>query len=289
MNVVGQIRAAMQSGDLTASTLAALAASVNIGVDASSLAAESESAAIAARVELASASIDSHNTVSRMVADVFDKHEFDADVARHTHGAELEAFKQRETEDEGYIRDQLQRKTPEGDLNASGRMQGYMLDAHAHGAGDNADFVKKWDELAQKTDRLRASMRATGRSTDEYDKQIREDVIAFLKAKGLSDEQTREAIANGKNPLDTVKVYLGRDDASANLVNEIKCSGGVEKRSEVTASPEDLRKERPLTIDLDAMDAKLAAAGLDTVSENAEATGHGLSIQKTKAPDTISH
>jgi hypothetical protein len=175
--VVSEIRAAIQSGDLTSSSLAALAASVNIGVDAASLAAESESAPIAARMELASASIDSHMTVSRMATDLFDRHEFDADVERHTHGAELEAFKKRQAESEKYIREQLGRGTPEGDLNASGRMQGYMLDANVHGAGDNLDFLTKWDELREKTDRLRGAMRVSGRSTEEYDRHIRENVV----------------------------------------------------------------------------------------------------------------
>ncbi len=231
--IVSEIKAAMQSGDLSASSLAALAASVNIGVDAASLLAESESAAMAARAELASASIASHMTVSRMATDLFDKHEFDAAVARHTHGAELEAFKKREAEAERYIREQLRRGTPEGDLNASGKMQGYLLDAHAHGAGDNSDFQKKWDELREKTDRLRESMRAVGNSTGEYDKQVHEDVIVFLKAKGLSGGQIEEAVANSKTPLDAVKPYLGGDYASANLAEELKRSGGVEMRSEI--------------------------------------------------------
>ena len=288
MGVVSQITAAMQSGDLTASTLAALAASVNIGVDASSLAAEAEGAAMAARVELASASIDSHMTVSRMVTDVFDKHEFDADVARHTHGAELEAFEKREAEDERYIREQLGRKTPEGTLNASGKMQSYMLDAHAHGAGDNPDFQDKWDELAAKTDRLRASMRTTGRSTEEYDKQIREDVVAFLNARGLNDGQIDEALQKNVNPVDAVKPYLESNKASTTLANDIRRSREAENAPEIAVSTEAPQKERPLTIDLDVMNAKLAAAGFDAPAGNAEATGHGLSIQKTNVPDTIS-
>jgi hypothetical protein len=280
MNSVGQIKAAMQSGDLTASTLAALAANVNIGVDGSFLAAEAEGAAMAARVELASASIDSRVTVSRMVTDVFDKHEFDADVARHTHGAELEAFEKRQADDERYIREQLGRRTPEGDLNASGKMQGYMLDADAHGAGDNPDFLTKWDELRGKTDRLRVSMQATGRSTDEYDKQISEDVIAFLKAKGLSDGLTREALAKSKNPLDAVEPYVGKDAESRRLAMEVGLRGVDDTPF---ASESNHVKEQPLSIDMDAMNAKLAAAGLDTPTKDSETSGHGLRVQKQPA------
>jgi hypothetical protein len=289
MGAVSEIKAAMQSGDLTASSLAALAASVNIGVDAAALAAESESAAIAARVELASASIDSRMTVSRMATDLFDRHEFDADIARHTRGAELDAFKKREAESERYIKEQLRRGTPEGDLNASGGMQGYMLDANAHGAGDNSDFRKKWDELTEKTDRLRVSMHAAGRSTEGYDKQIGEDVTAFLKARGLNDGQIEEALAKSKNALDAVKPYLDSNKASATLVDDIRRNREADKAPGISVSMEAPQKERPLTIDVDAMNAKLAAAGLDAPAGSDEATGHGLSIQKTKTRDIISH
>ena len=287
LEVVSEIRSALQSGDLTTSSLAALAASVNISEDTASLVAESESGAIAAKVELASASIESHGTVSRMAVDLFDKHEFDADVARHTHGAEFEAFKKREAEDEKYIRQQLARGTPEGDLNASGKMQGYLLDADADGAGDNPDFRKKWDELKQKTDRLRESMHAAGRSTEEYDNQIREDVAQFLKAKGHSDAQAREALAKSKDPLDAVKPCIGSDRETKNLVNEIQLSAGPKAGSTIPVVADSSAKEQPLAIDVDAINARLAAAGLDVSPKRSETNGHGLTIQKPKAVDAI--
>ncbi len=284
LEVVSEIRSALQSGDLTASSLAALAASVNMGEETSSLVAESESAAMAAKVELAGASIESHRTVSRMAVDLFDKHEFDADVARFTHGAEFQAFKKREAEDEKYIRQQLARRTPDGDLNASGKMQGYLLDADAHGAGDNPDFRKKWDELKQKTDRLRESMRAAGRSTEEYDTQIREDVAEFLKAKGFSDEQIKEAFAKSKDPLDAVDTYVGRDAETSKLSEDLRLSSDAKKSSAgVVAAGE----EQSMTVDLDAMNARLAAAGLDVSTKEAESTGHGITVQKQKPVGAI--
>jgi hypothetical protein len=208
-------------------------------------------------------------------------------VARHTHGAEFEAFKKREAEDEKYIRQQLARRTPEGDLNASGRMQGYLLDADAHGAGDNPDFSKKWDELKEKTDRLRQSMRAAGRSTEEYDNHIREDVVQFLKAKGLSDAQAREALAKNKDPLDAVKSHLNGDAESKKLANDIRLSTDAKKGSTSTIVADDSAEKQPLTIDVDAMNARLAAAGLDVSPKSSETTGHGLPIQKPKTVDAI--
>jgi hypothetical protein len=287
LEVVSEVRSALESGDLTASSLAALAASVNIGEETASLVAESESAAIPAKVELASASIESHGTVSRMAVDLLDKHEFDADVARHTHGAEFEAFRKREADAEKFIRQQLALGTPEGDLNASGKMQGYLLDADAHGAGDNPDFRKKWDELMQKTERLRESMRAAGRSTEEYDNHIREDVAQFLKAKGVSDAQAREALAKSKDPLDAVKPHLNGDTESKKLANDIRLSTDAKKGSTNTIVANDSAEKQPLTIDVDAMNARLAAAGFDVSPKSSETTGHGITIQKPKTVDAI--
>lgn len=167
-------------------------------------------------------------------------------------------------------------------------MQKHMLDANAHGAGDNADFMKKWNELKEKTDKLRAAMRAAGKSTAEYDESIRQDVVAFLKAKGLSDEQIKEALAKNENPLDAAKSYLGSDAASQNLANNVSLSSVSQdssKRPPVVKAEK--TEDEPLVIDVDAMNARLAAAGLGAPAST-EPTGHGLSIQKLgKAPDTI--
>jgi hypothetical protein len=289
-DAVDQIRNAMRSGNLNASSVAALWAALNIGVDASALAAEAahESGAVAAQVQLAAVSLESHKTVKRIAADLFDRHEFDADVARHTHGAELEAFKRREAADEKYIKEQLARGMPEGDLNASGRMQGYMLDANAHGASDNPNFRKIWDELEKKTKKLHKSMHAAGQSTEEYDKHIREDVVTLLKAKGLSDAQIKEALAKNEDPLDAVKPYLGSDDESRHLANDIGASAkSQEPKSPAPVSNGVRPDNQPLWIDPEAIDAKLAAAGLSTTGKS-ESNAHGLTIQKPgKAPDTI--
>lgn len=288
-DAISQIRSAMSSGKLDASSIASLSAALNIGVDASALAieAEQESRAMAVKVQLAAASLESRKTVERMAADFLDRHEFDADVARHTHGAELEAFKRREFGDEKYIKEQLARGMPEGDLNASGRMQGYMLDANAHGAGDNPDFLKKWDDLKEKTDRLRDSLRAVGKSTEEYDTYIRDEAASFLKAKGMSDERVKEALAKSENPLDAVKPYLGSDRLSRNLASDLRHSGDSVDMVKPTVNKPSAAKEQPLTIDMDAINARLAAAGLDTPA-NTEPTGHGLTVQKPgKAFDAI--
>jgi hypothetical protein len=279
----------MRSGNVDASSIASLSAALNIGVDTSAVAieAEHEGRAVAVKAQLAAASLESHKTVERMTADLFERHEFDADVARHTHGAELEAFKRREAEDEKYIREQSARHTPEGDLNASGKMQGYMLDANAHGAGDDPDFLKKWNELKENTDRLRDSMRAAGKSTEEYEKHIREDIVTFLATKGLSDAQIKDALAKNDDPLDAVKPYLGSDQESQSLADHIGLSHRSQYSTSTSVSKADVTGERRLAIDTDSMNARLAAAGLD-MPGTAEPAGHGLLIQKaSKNSDAI--
>ena len=106
-------------------------------------------------------------------------------------------------------------------MNASGKLEGYMLDANAHGAGDNAEFMTKWNELKAKTESLRAAMIAAGRDTSEYDKNIREDVSDFLRAKGLSGAEIQKALSQSDAPLDAVKPYLGADNDSRKFVNHI--------------------------------------------------------------------
>jgi hypothetical protein len=277
---VAAIKNAMQSGNVDPATLSTLAGEINLGGDASTPIADSGTgAAMAASMRLGGASFESHAAVDRLSDDFFRKHLFDADVARHTHGVDLEAFKRREAEDEKYIHGQLARHTAEGDLNASGRMQGYMLDANTHGAGDNPEFLKAWEELKGKTDNLRDSMRAAGKNTDEYDKHIRGDVVEFLKAKGLSDDQIGQALAKSDNPLDAVNPYLTSDNDGKKLAESLRVESTSEGPQKDPAAAITSRKDRPITIDIDSMSAKLAAAGLDACSTSGS-SGHGLSVQK---------
>ncbi len=162
-----------------------------------------------------------------------------------------------------------------------------MLDANAHGAGDNPEFIKKWDDLKLKTDCLRDAMRAAGRSTKEYDENIRGDTITFLKARGLSDEQVRDALANAREPLEAVKPYLGGDKDSRSLSENIRLSNTSQDAANVSVSKANAGTEQPLVIDIDAMNSRLAAAGLAAGADR-EPAGHGLSIQKPgKDPSVI--
>jgi hypothetical protein len=131
-------------------------------------------------------------------------------------------------------------------------------------------------------------MRAAGKSTEEYDKHIREYVIGFLKAKGLSDEQIREALTKNKSPLDAAEPYLGGDRESMKLANHIGLNdGAANATSTIAVAADGPAEEQPLTINLYAMNAKLAAAGLDTSPKDNETAGHGVTIQKQKTPDAI--
>jgi hypothetical protein len=287
-DAVSTIRSAMESGSLDAASLASLSASLNLSVDVGALVIEETDTgqALARNMQLATESLESRATVERLSDEMFHKHLFESDVARHTHGAELEAFRRREAEDERYVREQLGKHTAEGNLNASGKMEGYMLDANAHGAGDNPEFLRKWNELKWKTDHLRASMRAAGKNTEEYDKKIKNDVSDFLKSKGLSDRQIQQALAKNENPLDAVQPYLRPDDNAEALVKDVRIIDRAEQ-TPLKTSFKTADVEQPLTIDVNAMNARLAAAGLAATSTG-DQSGHGLTIQKPRA-NVIEH
>lgn len=287
---VTAIRRAIASGNVDVPALASIGGQITSATDIAETQTDapvvSYSAVVTANIRVSTAALQSRALVQKLSQEIFDQHLFEADVARHTHGLEFEAFMRRKAEDEKYIREQLAKKTAEGDLNASGKLEGYMLDANAHGAGDNAEFITKWNELKAKTDNLRTAMKAAGKDTGEYDKNIREDVTDFLKAKGLSDAEIQKAISKSDDPLDAVKPYLGTDTESRTLANHIRVANRVEDRPvvQVAVAP---NKEAPLTIDMDAMSARLAAAGLDAPAS--DPTGHGLTIAKpAKGPDVIS-
>ena len=82
------------------------------------------------------ASAETRQETSALAHDVFDRHIFDRYL--HFSSPEDEAeFRKREADAKKYIHDQLALGTPTGNLNAGGGELGYMLDAHAHGAGDS--------------------------------------------------------------------------------------------------------------------------------------------------------
>jgi hypothetical protein len=158
-----------------------------------------------ATVTVATAAAATRSEVQTDVRDVFDRKIFDPYLQFSSRQDEDE-FRKREAEAKRYIEAQLAKKTPEGDLNAAGGMQGYLLDAHAHGAGASPEFKRKWDAIAEKTARQRDAMRAAGQSTREYDEHVNDAVRRYLRTKGLSESEISARIAGAAHPIDAAGI-----------------------------------------------------------------------------------
>jgi hypothetical protein len=230
---------------------------------------------------VAAASAATRQEVRSLSDDVFEKRIFDP-YLRFSSAEDEAAFRMREAAARRYVREQLARGTPEGDLNAAGGMQGYMLDANAHGAGTSPEFTSRWNALAAATGKQHAAMQAAGQSTAEYDRNVTASARRFLKAKGLSDAEIDKRLAASADPLDAVKPFLGsaRDDNVVGLNIAGAATPTVTQslpRSEATEGASE--RDAQLGIDFGAMNAKLQAAGLQS-SGKPDPTGHGLAMAK---------
>jgi hypothetical protein len=156
-----------------------------------------------------------------------------------------------------------------------------MLDAHQHGAWRNPEWQSRWDELTATTHRLRATMIAAGQSTDEYDRNVREDVRRFLKAKGLTDAEITERLSRSTDPLDVVKPYLGADKDSQLLEKGarqyLSNAASTDDMADLAASPVKAAppSPSPALLSFDAITAKLRTP-VTSSPDGADGGGHGL-------------
>jgi hypothetical protein len=271
------LQSIVQSGEASSliSQAAAQAAGTSIG----------GTAATAAQIaEVKAASAETRTEVQALSHDLFDRKIFEPYL--HFSSPEDEAeFRRHEEEAKRYIAEQLARRTPEGDLNASGGTLGYMLDANVHGAADSPDFLARWNALAVKAERQRAAMRAAGQSTDEYDHRLGESVRRFLKARGLSDAEIEKRLAGHANPLEVVKPFLRPDHAGRALEEKAQLLRHVEQAApqplaRVEASDAAAPAPAPPTVILDSISAKLKSAGVKMTETAETVPAHGLAIAK---------
>jgi len=184
--------------------------------------------------QLVAASAATRNEVHSLSADLFDRHLFDSSL--HFSSAEDKAeYQRRDTDMRRYIEDQLARGTPEGDLNAAGGVMDRMLDAQAHGAGANPEFLPRWNRLVETTRKQHELMRAEGRSTEEFDRHVQDSVRRYLKSQGLSDHEIAARLAASADPLDAVKPYL-RSEREAQALDQSVIRAGKESLGRDTAS-----------------------------------------------------
>ena len=223
-DVIRRLSEALQSArfPLRPSDLMALQSAV-ASADVRALVADAKAAQanMAGMQAVATASAATRGEVETDARDFFDRNIFD----RYLHFSsrqDEEEFRQREAAARKYVEEQLAKKTPEGDLNAAGGMQSYMLDAHAHGAGASPDFLPKWNAIAEKAERQRDAMRATGQSTVEYDRRIDESVRRYLHQKGVPEAEIDDRLAHAANPIDAAGISApAKAAARANLVDKV--------------------------------------------------------------------
>ena len=193
-----------------------------------------------------------------------------------------EAYRQRRAVRGAYIGAELAKHTPQGNLNAAGGTIGQMVDAKAHGAGNDPAFQEQWDRLVTTTEKLRDEVRKSGGLTKEFDDRLRADLRRILKAKGLTDAQVDVQFAtHHDDPLETAKAFVTDNDLGeiTRSVNQIGAMNTKPAPTIVVAS----KPAMELTV-ADAM-AEFRTAGI-TASDHPASDGfvHGVKTQERPAP-----
>ncbi len=205
--------------------LAAIRSTVLASVGAAATTAQQVRSAVASAtaagpMSLATTSAVLRQELSSLHGDLFERRIFDP-FLHFASREDEEAYRRREEETRRYIAQQMAAKTPEGALNAAGATMGQMLDAHSHGAGASPEFLPRWTRLVETTQRHREALRAEGRDTTEFDRNLVASVRQYLRTKGLSELAIDAALAGGADPLDAVKPYLKSEKDAQALANPI--------------------------------------------------------------------
>ena len=132
-----------------------------------------------------------------------------------------------------------------------------MVDAKAHGAGNNPEFEGQWDALVATTEKLRDAARGNGFPTEEFDRNLRNDLRRILKSKGLSNAQIDAQFAAHPDPLEAAKAFVRGDDLQAIKVAADKIGATSEPSSNIVPA----QPESPVEAVSDPM-AKLRASGI---------------------------
>jgi hypothetical protein len=86
----------------------------------------------------------------------------------------------------------------------------------------------------------------------------------------------------GNDPLDAVKPFLAGDGDARRLADNISADTTSEApaKSSVLSTACAVHNDPPLVVDMDAMNASIAAAGLELSSQGSPSSGHGLSVPR---------
>lgn len=208
----------------------------------------------------------------------------------HFANAQDEAdYRRREEERRARIAEEQAKGTPQGDLNASGAAVGQMADAAAHGAGDSPEFQRRWDKLTASTEALRTQLIREGKDVSEFDKHLREDLRAIMRAKGVPDTQIDALLAAHRdNPMDAMKEFVAEQKGviSEREITDLtrKAQAYKEEAAEKTTAARATGPARPTDIPAAALDAMADLKALGTSVANhdvSEPPSHGIIVSSS--------
>lgn len=234
--------------------------------------------------ELASAARDQVNAVMRGMKDFDPYLQFD--------NAEAEAdYRRREAERRAYIEEQQAKGTPEGDLNAAGAAMGQMADAGAHGAAASPEFDRRWNALADSTQRLRDQLVREGKDVSEFDNRLREDLRQIMRAKGKSDAEIDALLAaHPENPMDAMRAFVAEQKGNVTqrdldvLDEKVGRNAQNIKLASIAPEHEAIATASPVADAANSFGAALAGLGV-VASDHDPASGvtHGVSANAVAA------
>lgn len=158
-----------QIGNANPAALSAMRGEIAATVAASqSIAQQSRtpSSAEQADAALAATSARTRATVQRIGEDLFERKIFDP-YLQFDSEEEVRAYRQREAERQEYIRRELAKGTPEGDLNATNATLAQIDDAGAHGADRSPEYARTRATVVDTRDEQLAAMRRAGVGSPE--------------------------------------------------------------------------------------------------------------------------
>lgn len=268
-----------QVGTATPATLAMLRADVGAAVSQSQSVAQDARGTGAANTADSASVISLAATSRAQVSDIMrDMHQFDRELD-FTSPEEEAAYRQREAERRAYIAQEQDKHTPEGDLNAAGGAVGQMADAKAHGA-DSPEFQKRWNELADSTQKLRAQLLREGKDVSQFDARLRDDLRTIMRDKGIPESQIDSLFAaHPDDPLQAAKAFVSETDVGRIASRRNAHAETAMPETTIVAEASPVPSVVVPNSALDAM-AELTALGVIAVPHEADAPpSHGVAVQ----------
>jgi hypothetical protein len=255
-----------QLAAMSGTVAAAIGQSEAIAADARAQSAQAESAASSQR--LSDARREAQQTIAALDDDLYKRKIFDR-YLEFKSDEDKRAYREREEENRRALAAARAKGTAEGDLEALAIERRQMLDAGAHGADRSPEWQKRMEQMDEVRGNLRAAMRENGKDAKVADAIERDSTRAFLKSKGLSENEIDQAMRRGHSVAAVIEPYLSKTTEPSTSPSQEK-SNDHDKR----ASPR-----------LQQLADALRAAGV-TPTDSATSDGHGVKIDAAATINT---